>query len=224
VLDRAVFDAAGWRASTGRDVPVSVNLSPRCLLAMDLPQRVAAALVRHGLPASCLTLEITESLALADLGTVGGVLTRLRASGVGLAVDDFGTGYSSMSFVREVHVQEIKIDKSFVTGAVGNASDRAIVASTIALGHGLELPVVGEGVETVEQQRLLQELGCTVGQGYLLGRPMAPERLRAQLDTRVSLLDGGEQLQLIDLRAAAAPRQVLPARPVAAALRRPAAS
>ncbi|MCW2745532.1 MAG: signaling protein [Mycobacterium sp.] len=225
VLDRAVFDAAGWRASTGRDVPVSVNLSPRCLLAADLPQRVAAALARHGLPASCLTLEITESLALADLATVGGVLTRLRAAGVGLAVDDFGTGYSSMSFVREVHVQEIKIDKSFVTGAVGNASDRAIVASTIALGRGLELPVVGEGVETVEQLRLLQDLGCTVGQGYLLGRPMAPERLRAQLDTRVALLDGGEQLQLIDLRAAAVPRQVLPARPVAAPpLRRPAAS
>ena len=146
-----------------------------------MPEQVRQILARHGMPARRLTLEITETLALADLEVVDDVLSRLRELGVRLSVDDFGTGYSSMSFLRKIAVHEVKVDRSFVTDAPTCAGDRAIVVGTVALAHGLGLTVVGEGVETTAQLRMLQRSGCDAAQGYLLGRPMPAEVFRREL-------------------------------------------
>jgi EAL domain-containing protein (putative c-di-GMP-specific phosphodiesterase class I) len=100
------------------------------------------------------------------------VLARLRAVGAQLSVDDFGTGFSSMSFLREIAVNEVKVDGGFVRAAPTSQEDKAIVFATIALAHGLGLPIVGEGVETVEQLELLMEAGADTGQGFLLARPL----------------------------------------------------
>jgi len=184
VLDQAVREAAGWhrnRPADTRPVTVAVNVSRRCLVHREFPDDVTAVLVRHGLPGHCLTLEITETLELAELEVVEDVLTRLRELGAHLSVDDFGTGYSSMSFFQRVAVDEVKIDGSFVQAMDRSSSARAIVRSTLALGHGVGLPVVAEGVETTEQLAELVAVGCDSVQGYLLGRPVPAADIRPQL-------------------------------------------
>ena len=184
VLDQAVREAAEWhrqRPLEARPVTVAVNVSRRCLVHREFPDDVTAVLVRHGLPGHCLTLEITETMELAELEVVEDVLTRLRGLGVHLSVDDFGTGYSSMSFFQRVQVDEVKIDGTFVQAMDRSSSARAIVRSTLALGHGVGLPVVAEGIETEGQLAELVALGVDAGQGYVLGRPVPPDQLRAQL-------------------------------------------
>ena len=181
VLEKAVREALTWPEVGGLDLSLSVNLSARCLLAPSVPEQVRQILTRYGMPARRLTLEITETLALADLEVVDDVLSRLRELGVRLSVDDFGTGYSSMSFLRKIAVHEVKVDRSFVTDAPTCPGDRAIVVGTVALAHGLGLTVVGEGVETTAQLRMLQRSGCDAAQGYLLGRPMPAEVFRRDL-------------------------------------------
>jgi diguanylate cyclase (GGDEF)-like protein len=166
VLDQAVSQAARWRALTGRHIPVAVNISPRCLLHPELAGDILNVLATYGVPSRDLTLEITETIALTDLDVVDTLLTQLRDAGVQLSVDDFGTGYSSMSFLRKVQVDEVKIDRQFVTGSTTSAADRAIVASTIALAHGLGAIIVAEGIETVDELDLLTELGADHAQGY----------------------------------------------------------
>jgi len=188
VLDEAVREAVTWPCSEGAELTLSVNLSPRCLLVRSIPDQVVRILAARGLPARRLTLEITETLAMSDLEVVDDVLTQLRALGVGLSVDDFGTGYSSMSFLRKIAVNEVKVDRSFVAAAPHSRNDRAIVNATVALAHGLALPVVGEGVETPEQLRTLQASGCDAAQGFLLARPLAAADLRAVFGTRHSAI------------------------------------
>jgi len=181
VLDIAVRDAAAWPEVDGRELTLSVNLSPRCLLARNVPDSVVRILAKHGLPARRLTLEITETLAMSDLEVVEEVLTRLRDLGVQLSVDDFGTGYSSMSFLRRVAVHEVKVDRTFVAAAPTSYGDAAIVRATIELAHGLGLSVVGEGVETQRQLDLLVASGCDSVQGYLLAKPAPVEQFVARL-------------------------------------------
>jgi len=175
VLDIAVREAVEWqrlRRAGDTPVTVAVNISRRCLVHREFPQEVVAVLLRHGLPGRALTLEITETMELAELEVVEDVLTRLRELEVHLSVDDFGTGYSSMSFFQRVQVDEVKIDGSFVQAMHRSSSARAIVRSTLELGHGVGLPVVAEGVETADQLAELIAAGCDSGQGYYLGRPM----------------------------------------------------
>lgn len=181
VLDQAVSQAVRWRQEAQRDVALSVNLSPRCLLLPDLPAQVLQVLALHGLPARLLVLEITETLALTDRPQVDAVLRALRDAGVRLSLDDFGTGFSSMSAMSRTAVDEVKVDRSFVAGAPTNPRDRAVVLATVALAQGLGLPVVAEGIETQEQLALARELGCTLGQGYLLGRPVPAAELLSRL-------------------------------------------
>jgi diguanylate cyclase (GGDEF)-like protein len=181
VLDQAVREAAHWPSPGGRELTLSVNLSPRCLLSHDIPDQVVRILAAHGLPARRLTLEITETLAMSDLDVVDDVLTRLREVGVRLSVDDFGTGYSSMSFLRRIAVNEVKVDRTFVAAAPHSPGDRAIVNATVELAHGLGLPVVGEGVETPTQLRTLRDSGCDAAQGFLLARPMPATDLHTVL-------------------------------------------
>jgi len=191
VLEAAVAEAALWREmglggprrGLGR-ISVAVNLSARNLLDRELPADLAVVLARHGLPARQLVLEITETVALAELEVVNDVLARLRSLGVQLSVDDFGTGYSSLRFLQAIAVNELKIDKEFVSGMLASESDAAIVRASLELGHGLGLRVVAEGVEQQEQLDALRELGCDAVQGFHIARPLPAEVLREVLADR----------------------------------------
>jgi len=172
VLEAACAQMAAWRVA-GIDVPsVSVNVSPLRFVQDDVASQVRELLVRHGLRAGQLTLEITERLMLDNDSAARRQLAELHRMGVQLSVDDFGTGYSSLSYLKRLPVNELKLDKSFVADLETDADDRALAAAVIGIGRGLGLTVVAEGVETDAQRRILLEAGCEVAQGWLLGRAM----------------------------------------------------
>jgi diguanylate cyclase len=153
-----------------------VNLSARNLLDVGLPDDVARLIAKWGVKPELLALEITESTIMVDPARAMEVLKRLSEMGITLSIDDFGTGYSSLTYLRQLPVSELKIDRSFVMAMPSNESDALIVRSTIELGHNLGLLVVAEGVEDEETLRTLGELGCNFAQGYFLSRPIpAPE-------------------------------------------------
>jgi diguanylate cyclase (GGDEF)-like protein len=174
VLERALRRRAEW-ARAGHDLHVAVNLSPNSLLDAALPELVARLLEATGNPARALTLEITESTILSDPDGSRATLERLHALGVEISIDDFGTGYSSLGRLRELPIDEVKIDKSFVQNVAHDHRDRAVVRSAVQLGHALDLRVVAEGVEDVAGYAYLAEQGCDVVQGFLLSRPLPPE-------------------------------------------------
>ncbi|MDC7806563.1 EAL domain-containing protein [Luteimonas sp BLCC-B24] len=175
VINEACRQLMAWREA-GHNVPsVSVNLSPAQFRSPGLPAKIEDALARHGVPASSLVLEITESTAMHDPDTSLAILQRLSSLGVRISIDDFGTGYSSLLYLKRLPASELKIDRAFVRDLVPDGEDAAIVSAIIALGRTLNLSVIAEGVETESQQRLLTELGCTSLQGYHLGRPVAAD-------------------------------------------------
>jgi len=181
VLDRALLACRDWR-DAGLDLTVAVNLSARNISSPDLPQVVLSALRAAGLPARSLILEITESSVMGDPDAAVPVLERLVDAGVTLSLDDFGTGYSSLAYLQRLPVQELKIDRSFVTGLGSTGDDRAAVAlisSIVGLGRAFGLRVVAEGVEDGVTLRRLAALGCDLAQGYLLGRPGTADALAA---------------------------------------------
>jgi diguanylate cyclase (GGDEF)-like protein len=171
VLENAISQCARWRQD-GRDMSVAVNLSVRNLLDRDLPRAIARMLDTYHVPANALQVEITESMIMTDperaLATVG----RLTELGVRLSVDDFGTGYSSLANLRRLPIDELKIDRSFVSPMLVDESDLIIVRSTINLGHDLGLRIIAEGVEDAATLERLAVLGCDLAQGYHLGRPV----------------------------------------------------
>jgi EAL domain-containing protein (putative c-di-GMP-specific phosphodiesterase class I) len=171
VVDAAARPAAAWRAA-GRALKVSVNISVHDLQNPELVAVLNAALERHRLPPELLALEITESGVMRDAGRAIEMLKRVDAAGVGCAIDDFGTGYSSLAYIKQLKVDELKIDRSFIRTLVSDPKDRAIVLSTIDLAHNLGLLVVAEGVEDAATAQLLRELGCDQMQGYYVSRPL----------------------------------------------------
>jgi diguanylate cyclase (GGDEF)-like protein len=173
VLDRALTAAAEWRAA-GFDLQIAVNISPRSLGDPNLPKTVIHALEARGVDPAKLTLEVTETAAIGHLEVAGYVISRLREAGVRIALDDFGTGHSSMAAVFQVAVDELKIDQSFVAGLGESAEATAVVSSIVELGRRLDLTLVAEGVQEVQQRRVLWELGCGAGQGSLFGWPPQP--------------------------------------------------
>jgi diguanylate cyclase (GGDEF)-like protein len=170
VLRDACRTAAAW---ANRDHHVAVNLSALQLRQADIVERVAAILQETGLPAHRLDLEITESLLVEDTDRALVTLERLRELGVRLALDDFGTGYSCLSYLARLKFDKIKIDRSFVIDMHRSDEMRKIVKTIVRLGANLEMAVVAEGIELHEQWRLLCELGCTEGQGYLFSQPLS---------------------------------------------------
>jgi diguanylate cyclase (GGDEF)-like protein len=180
VLNQALRQCRSWRRA-GHSFDIAVNLSIRNLLDAELPADVLRLLSDLGLPASCLTFEITESSIMSDPVRSLAVLGRLREMGVHLAIDDFGTGYSSFSHLRRLPVDEIKIDKSFVQHLGSDESDLVIVRSIVDLGRNLGLRVVAEGVEDEAAWRELAILGCDVVQGYVLTYPLSGEDLEQWL-------------------------------------------
>jgi EAL domain-containing protein (putative c-di-GMP-specific phosphodiesterase class I) len=192
------------RAWLDRDlrIPVAVNLSARTLLDADFPDRVAALLAEHEVPAEMVSFELTESSVMTDPDRMKPVLHRLHALGTGLSIDDFGTGYSSLSQLRRLPVDEVKIDKEFVFSMGTDLGDLAIVRAIIELGHSLGLRVVAEGVEDELARDLLAGNDCDVIQGYLVSRALDPDRLDAWLSARTAIRPGqpgvrGRRLHLL---------------------------
>ncbi len=182
VLDTALRECASWIAA-GHELTVAVNVSARCLLDLSLPAEVTQLLDKHHLDPARLVLEITESAIMTEPNRALEILNRLHGLGVRLSIDDFGTGYSSMAYLKNLPVQELKVDRSFVAHMRDKQNVHVIVRSTVDLGHDLGLEVVAEGVEDAATWRELNTLGCDVVQGYYLSKPMAPARLVAWLDT-----------------------------------------
>ncbi|MFN7695911.1 MAG: putative bifunctional diguanylate cyclase/phosphodiesterase [Burkholderiales bacterium] len=177
VLEAACKQLAQWRSAGIRLPSLSVNVSPARFLHDDVVTHLTGLLAQHDLPASALMLEVTERLMLDDAGDRRAVsqLVALRAMGVGVSIDDFGTGYSSLSYLRRLPVSELKLDRSFVNSLVQVAEDRALTRAVVSIAEAMGLSLVAEGVETTEQAALLRQLGCEVGQGYWLSRPLAVE-------------------------------------------------
>jgi diguanylate cyclase (GGDEF)-like protein len=171
VLEQGVAQALAWERD-GIRVPVAANLSVRSLDDEQLPQRITGLLQRMGARPESLGLEITESTVMADPAGARRVLAPLSEMGVRIAIDDFGTGYSSLAYLTQLPISEIKIDKSFMTNILDNASDAIVVRSTIALAHDLGLEVVAEGVESAAVCELLAEYGCDLIQGFYVHRPV----------------------------------------------------
>lgn len=165
-------ECARMLAGADPGLRVSVNLSTRDLLDLELSQRMAAILGRHGVAAERFCLEITESAIMDDPQRAESMLNRLSAQGFKLSIDDFGTGYSSLAYLKRLPVNELKIDKSFVMGMATDEGDAIIVRSTIELAHNLDLSVVAEGVESADIQQRLADWGCDEAQGYHISRPM----------------------------------------------------
>jgi len=187
VLRQALADCRRWR-DEGLELNVAVNLSARTLLDAALPDLVGHLLREHGLSATCLELEVTESAAMQDPVRALEVLHRLRSLGLRLSVDDYGTGHASLAYLSRLPVDTLKIDRSFVSTMEIDASDHAIVRSTIDLAHNLGLRVVAEGVETAGALQQLAALGCDDAQGYWLARPGPAEEvpsLLAQIEHRL---------------------------------------
>jgi EAL domain-containing protein (putative c-di-GMP-specific phosphodiesterase class I)/CHASE2 domain-containing sensor protein len=176
VLEKAVAAAAQIN-KRGVEFEIAVNLSARILSDKGFTLRLSAMLARHGLKPGHLTLELTETAALAGSGEGLEMITRLRDLGVNIAIDDYGTGLSTLDYLKKIPANEIKIDQSFVKGMVDNRSDRLMVQSTIGLAHSLGRKVVAEGVEHREILDLLVEMDCDIAQGFAIGRPMSLDSL-----------------------------------------------
>jgi diguanylate cyclase (GGDEF)-like protein/PAS domain S-box-containing protein len=176
VLEKAIRSCRSWREA-GHDIGVSVNLSPRSLRDTALPGEIGALLAAVALPARALTLEITEGSLLAESEASLRAVAELLELGVRLSIDDFGTGYSSLTHLKRLPVTEIKIDRTFVRDLVRVGHDETIVRSIIELGHSLGCEIVAEGIEDGETYDRLRALGCDLGQGFLISRPLDEDGL-----------------------------------------------
>jgi diguanylate cyclase (GGDEF)-like protein len=182
-LRAACQEAARWPVPPGgAGAHVAVNLSGRTLGDPGLVEAVRTALVESGLSAERLQLEVVESRSLGDLPGVVDRLAAIRHLGVRVALDDFGTGFSTLSWLQRLPVDRIKVDRSFTALLPADRASEALLRGMVALGGELGVEVVAEGVETAEQLASIRSAGCHLVQGYLLGRPMPPEQLRARLN------------------------------------------
>jgi EAL domain-containing protein (putative c-di-GMP-specific phosphodiesterase class I) len=188
VLEAAISQRREWYLD-GIALTMAVNLSASNLDDPDLVTDIALMLVGAGVPSDALELEITETNLMIDPLQAKTTLEALHALGIGLSVDDYGTGFSSLQYIRDLPVHELKIDRTFVTGMSDDDRNRAIVRSTIQLGHALGLRVVGEGVETRDDLALLERLGCDSAQGYYLCKPWPAAQLSRWLHANHSQSD-----------------------------------
>jgi EAL domain-containing protein (putative c-di-GMP-specific phosphodiesterase class I)/GGDEF domain-containing protein len=175
VLNAACRQLALWRDQGIKDFKIAVNLSTTQCRDPRLTEMVMRTLDRHDLPASSLELELTETAALEDVARTRALLSGLRARGVSVALDDFGAGHANLSYLKSLPFSKLKIDREFVTKVDVDRDGRAICAAIIALARGLEISVLGEGVETLEEIDVLHALGCRLFQGYYFARPLAAD-------------------------------------------------
>jgi diguanylate cyclase (GGDEF)-like protein/PAS domain S-box-containing protein len=187
VLREACAQGAAWRLASW-DVGVSVNLSARQISAPSFPAEVASVLAETGLPASALTVEVNERILVEHAALVVDRLAELRGLGVRLAIDDFGTGYASLAYLRQLPVDIIKIDPSFVDGLGRDETLALLTRTVVQVGHDLGIQVVAEGIEQPRQLAALREMGCGYGQGFLVARPMAAPGVEALIRTAAAEL------------------------------------
>jgi EAL domain-containing protein (putative c-di-GMP-specific phosphodiesterase class I) len=176
-LEAAVETLAGWDARAGRTLPlaISVNLSAIQVARDDVAAMVEAALARHRVGGSRLTLELTESAIVRDPQRATKVLEALKALDARVAMDDFGTGYTSLAYLQRLPIDVLKIDRSFVSGLLADSDSIAIVRAILSLADALGMETTAEGIDSAELARGLTQLGCSHGQGFWFSRPMAPE-------------------------------------------------
>jgi EAL domain-containing protein (putative c-di-GMP-specific phosphodiesterase class I) len=171
VLRAAIGQLSAWRA-IGIPIAVAVNLSASDLLDEQLAEHIVALLAEHEVPVEALELEITESVLMTDPERAHKVLERLRGLGLRIAVDDYGTGYCSLAYLRDLPIDTLKIDRTFIDRMSDDGRSAAIVRSTIELAHALQLEVIAEGVEHARALETLNGCGCDFAQGYHFSRPL----------------------------------------------------
>jgi PAS domain S-box-containing protein len=189
VLDMALDQLQHWQAHDGLRPRMAVNVSMADLTQLDFPELVSGALDRHGLQPEDLVIEVTERQLMKDVRATLDVLARLRLRGVGLSIDDFGTGHASLAQLRDLPVDELKVDRGFVHGARQHATLRAILSASVDMAHALNLQVVAEGVEDALDWGLVQEMGVRAVQGWFVARPMPGDALPAWWRERQAKLD-----------------------------------
>jgi diguanylate cyclase (GGDEF)-like protein len=190
VLRQAARQVSAWqrRFEAARSLMLAVNVSPLDFREAALVDQVVQVLRDTGLPASSLTVELTEGASMPGQELVTAAIARLSALGVRVVIDDFGVGFGGLDYVKRFRVHGLKIDRSFVEGIADGPEDAAVVGAMLAFGNALGLSVVAEGIETADQLAVLRRLGCDRGQGYLLARPMPPEAIEEMLTRNLSLL------------------------------------
>jgi EAL domain-containing protein (putative c-di-GMP-specific phosphodiesterase class I) len=190
VITRAVKDAADWHAA-GVDFPVAINLSAPSLDDDTLPERKMSVLAENGMHADSLSVEITEDLLLANLTRTRAVLDRLREKGIRIAIDDFGSGYAAMTYLRELPIDELKLDRQFVAPILYDVRAAAIVRSVIELANTFGISSVAEGVENKATAERLKEFGCGFVQGHYFSPPVPAQAIQLGIwgseltDTRI---------------------------------------
>ncbi|MFN2096564.1 putative bifunctional diguanylate cyclase/phosphodiesterase [Pantoea agglomerans] len=189
VIHEACRQLRQWHLQGHPHWSVAVNLSALQFEQSNLVKTVVDALEKHQIPAELLTLEVTETTAMRDPDESVRILTELTQLGVKASIDDFGTGYSSLLYLKRLPASELKIDRAFVNELQHHTEDATIVSAIVALAQSLQLKVVAEGVETAEQQAFLTSLGCNTLQGYLLGKPVPPERVPELADYVVAEIE-----------------------------------
>lgn len=195
VLNAAIQQMARWR-DAGLEIEVAVNLSAPDILDAGLADEILALLRVHRVAPTALALEITESAVMRDAPLAARNMRLLQVAGVRFAIDDFGTGYSSLSHLSRLPVDELKIDRSFITQAHLRSEDVTIVAAIVELGHSMGLKVVAEGVEQPQTWNLLRRLGCDYAQGYLVSRPLAVADVAPFVQRANQLLSGSDSTLL----------------------------
>jgi diguanylate cyclase (GGDEF)-like protein len=191
VLEQSLDQVATW-AGVGINLPVAVNLSPSSLVDIELPQRVERMLAERGLDSSLLILEITEDVIMSDRERARHILDELRRIGIQVAVDDFGTGYSSLAYLRELPIDELKLDRSFIATMGADERSLAIVQSAIDLAHSLGLRMVAEGVEDEITARRLSDAGCDEAQGFYFSQALPVAEFESWLCDYESALDDAD--------------------------------
>ncbi|MBV0932243.1 EAL domain-containing protein [Marinobacterium sp. A346] len=175
-LERSVRDAVDWR-DQGVSLKLAVNVSAREFQRGDVAERVQAVLSREGLSPESFVVELTETCFMQSADTTEQALVKLRRQGVRIAIDDFGTGFSSLSYIRNMSLDILKIDRSFITGVDSSGTGGQLVRAIVDMSHAMQLEVVAEGVETTDDLMALQRLGCDQAQGYHVARPMPADEL-----------------------------------------------
>lgn len=190
VLEETCRQLAEWRDQALPVVTIAVNISAPQFVRRPIVQRIAGLIAQYRLPAKLLELELTERVVMNDPSHVREIMMQLSQLGVQLSMDDFGTGYSSLSYLQKFPLDKLKVDMSFVRNIAISKDDLAITKAIIQLGRSLELCVIAEGVETLEQKRLLTSVGCHEGQGYYFAKPLPADKIVTLLKHPLALAQG----------------------------------
>jgi diguanylate cyclase (GGDEF)-like protein len=182
VVRCAAATQANWREQGMSGLPVSVNVSMKDVMSGKLVDNVSRALDEFQLPANSLEIELTESVIMSDLDLTRGVLRGLRQLGVTTSLDDFGTGYSSLSYLRQLPLNSLKVDQSFIAGLTDDAQSRSLTQAIIRMAQALELTTIAEGIETTGQMHWLSTHECNIGQGYLFSHPLPPGQVHGAIE------------------------------------------